>query len=80
MLRFSLWDDSRTELITSKEIKRKSYGSPELAASLLTLHRQRRTDLDPSILAPRAILLSSIHTALLRAGRSKQRSSIDLML
>ena len=45
-----------------------------------TARTWQRTDLDPSILAPRAILLSSIHTALLRAGRSKQRSSIDLML
>lgn len=65
MLRFSLWNDSRTELITSKEIKRKSYGSPELAASLLTLHRQRRTDLDPSILHKFTVQpISSQHLAI----------------
>ena len=65
MLRFSLWDDSRTVLITSKEIKRKSQGSPVLAASLLTLHRQKRTDLDPSILHKFTVQpISSQHLAI----------------
>ena len=45
-----------------------------------TARTWQRTDLDPSILAPRTLLLSSIHTALLREGRSKQCSLIDLML
>lgn len=65
MLRFSLGDDPRTELITRKEIKRKSYGSPVLAASLLNPHRQRSTDLDPSILHKFTVQpISSQHLAI----------------